>query len=131
MRKEWQAAHKDQLFIHDNYHVSDWYLTRTSSIEPVIVRIFNALIEALNNNHHLPKDVVLIPDKDILESLHYFDFNIRQLIDDNINWFVRNMGRQLVWRWDDLKHKRIGSVTVEAPRIIWVKMLQQPRTDVP
>ena len=90
----------DELYLFANYKVKHWCMNVLSSVKPSIVRILNSLTEALNECEHLPKYIFVIPDIDIVESLEYSDFQVRNLIDDNIHWLVKNISKLLLHRLD-------------------------------
>ena len=129
IKQERRADKTDQLYVHNHYNIKCFNLTASTALQPVIVRIFNAFIEALNKYIHPPKYLFVFADKDILSSIEFYDFNVRKVIRDNIYWLHKNLLKQLYRRRDDLKDKRLGAVNPEITKVIWVKMIERPRTD--
>ena len=124
-----QAAHGMEPYMYANYSLSTWYKSELVSVHPSIVRIYNSLIEALNTEpFHLPKYILVIPDVDVIESLKFYDFQAWELIHQNLHWLNNNIFKSLTHHRNDLKNKRIGSVS-DLPTVIYVKMLARPRTD--
>ena len=67
-----------------------------SDTEPVIARLYNSMIKALNDQAYLPKYIIFIPDKDIVELLEVFvDGTAGKILEDNIHWLVKNVSRAL------------------------------------
>ena len=129
LRTDMQAAHGMELYMYANYSLSTWYKSQLVSVHPSIVRIYNSLIETLNTEpFHLPKYILVIPDVDIIESLKFYDFQARELIHQNLHWLNSNIFKSLTHHRNDLKNKRISSVS-DLPTVIYVKMLTRPRTD--
>ena len=95
---------------------------------PVIIRLFNALVKALNSSPYLPDAIVMIVDKDIIESINRFDYGIRDIIELNIHWLIKQMARAIIGCRESLKKIRPGVAPVELPRIVWLLMLARPFT---
>ena len=97
--------------MYNNFNISAWHIQLNShSLKiPAIARIQNALIAALNEYPHLPKYIIVIPDKDILQLIEQevdIDNGIKKAIFDNLCWLMLQFGRNLVARCDDLGNKR-------------------------
>ena len=129
MKKECKSSHADPLYVYANFSIMPFYMTPSSSLQPTIVRIYNAFIEAMNTNMHLPDFVFIMADKDLISSLQFYDFNVCQLIQDNVAWLHRNILLQINCRRDDPKDKRIGAVNPTHTHIVWMKMIERPKTD--
>ena len=92
-----------------------------------MVRISNSLVKGLNEVPHLPKYLLVIPDMDILEDItKYHNFGFKQIIKHELKWLIPQLNHYLATRRENLKSTRIGSVSSEPTRIIWVKMLARP-----
>ena len=116
-------------YLHEMYNVTGAFTNPLSPIQPTIARMFNALVGALNDTHHLPKYIVVIPDMDILSTIDYYDHGVKELIEDNVRWLLKNMAKAVLRRYEDLHTKRPGSF-LELPKFIWLKMLARPITDI-
>ena len=116
-------------YLYDNYNISAWYMNATAMVRPSIARILNSFIEALNTESHLPAYVFIFPDKDIVKSIGFCKFRVREIMKQNITWLHKNITKLLVRCREDLKDKRIGAAAPDHTRLIWVKMLPRPWTD--
>ena len=118
-------------YIYDRYNVEAYYTNPLSDVKPTIARMYNSLIKALNTHDHLPRYVVVIPDLDIVQSVNdqHFDCGAVDMIEDNINWLLKQIARILLARCDQLRNKKAGVVPDELPRVLWVKMLARPHTN--
>ena len=115
-------------FCYEYYNVAAWYQTSISTV-PAITRIYNSLIEALNEQIHLPKYVVIVIDKDIVVPQLKKNIEATEIITDQIYWLVRQISRTILARREDLKIHTPDSVSTEPTTIVWVKMLTGPITE--
>ena len=93
----------------------------------MMARVVNATIEGLNSKEHLPKYVLVLLDKDLIENLNYFEYGISELLDTCVYWLVKEFNRMFEARREDIHQKKPGALsTATEPRIIWVAMLPRP-----
>ena len=90
-----------KLFIHQYFNFETFYLNPFAPMKPVITRIFNSLVKALNKFPHLPEYILVLPDKDIIKSTNIYDFGMREILEANINWLIRNLARALLARQEN------------------------------
>ena len=121
---------KELPYLYKTYNLECYYMNPLSDVNPSIVRIYNAMVKALNMHEHLPKYIIITPNKDIVEDIRnlHFDCGLGDSIEENINWLLKNVAKALLARRNDLKRKRIGSAPLELPRVFWVKMMARPHT---
>ena len=118
---------KDQLYIYLFYNVVLYFASGTSRIRSLMARVLNSIIEGLNCKERLPKYVVILLDKDLIESLDYFDFGISEALEECVFWLIKEVNKLFEIRRDDIRGKRPGVLgTATKPRVIWVAMLQRP-----
>ena len=120
-------------YLHRYFNVSAWYKNQLQDLDnPSVGRIHNSLIDALNVNNHLPKYIVVIPDRDVLDSVNIWDYGARKEINEHICWLLKRISRSLMSRREDLIKKCPGSVDDLNPtRVVWIKMLTRPMTSDP
>ena len=73
----------------------------------------------------MPKYVVFLPDKDIIEAAHHYGFGCKQVFSKILTWFGSHIETALEVCKDDLCGKRPGAFLQDAT-IIWVKMIARP-----
>ena len=131
LKSEASIRCKDPPYLYKFCNLSAYYQNPLSDVETAIGRIHNSLVEALNNHIYLPKYVIIIPDKDILESItkYIWSFGVTDYIEEHLTWLLTNISKCLLARRDDLKFKNPGSITADLTRVIWVPMLKCPITD--
>ena len=109
------------------YNVVLYFVSGVSRVKSLMVRIINSTLEGLNNKERLPKYVLMMLDKDLIENLDYFDFGVTEILDDCLYWLVKEINKIFEIRRDDLKSKKLGSLsTATEPRVIWVAMIHRP-----
>ena len=89
------------------------------------LNIINSVIDALNDNDHLPKIILIVPDQDLLQGTMKSAF----VLGSSLHYTVKQLDLAIERRYQDLLHKRIGSLTENYPRTIWVRMLKRPNPD--
>ena len=102
-------------------------------------RLVNSLVHALNekpmqdtegriigNAHFLPRFIVVIPDWDLVKHIGHYKFGISIIAEKLLKWIVSAMERAVKTRRDDLARIKKGAVIASEPKIVWVKMIDQP-----
>ena len=106
-------------YLYEFYNVFCYYPTTKMN---ALAGIINAYIEILNNRSHLPKYVIVIPDKNIIEAADHCDFGVKKGLRNLIKWIMVQLHRYTESRREDLRDKKPGAVGPK-PRFIWVKMI--------
>ena len=119
---------KSRPFLYKMFNFEMFFTEPLNPIRPVISRIYNALIKALNKHEHLPRYVFVMPDKDIIASINNYDYGSRLLIERSIDWLLKQIAKALITRCKDLHKVRKGAALVNLPRVYWIKMLPRPYT---
>ena len=127
MKSEAHIQKERVPYCYEFYNISAYFQTSLNTA-PAIVRIYNSLIEALNENIFLPKYVIIIPDADIIEFITTKTFGARDEIEEHLFWLMKQILNALITRREDLKQKNPGAVTADLCRVIWMKMLTRPIT---
>ena len=116
---------KQAPYIYDYYNIFSW-TSPLSDERSTPARILNSFTEGLNKIHRLPKYVLVLSDKDILDGLQY-NKNLSSNIEYQLSWLVQNISKLITRRCDDLKDKRPGALTTSfEPMVVWVKCINRP-----
>ena len=84
------------------------------------------MIAALNKQPRLPKYVIMLTDCDIILGTE-FDYGLNQLLEEQLDWLIRQVNKAINRRRDDLKSKRPGAISSSfEPRVIWIKAINRP-----
>ena len=119
MKSEALAQKKTIPYIFKYYNVAGFYSNPLSLNKSVMARIFNSVVEALNENIKLPKFVVFMPDIDFPRNTLCNNFGMTLVFEDCIIYMVKQIERYFHTRREDLKNKRLGAVPFET-KFIWV-----------
>ena len=120
-----QIAGNRLPFIYEQFNITGYSNGNVSS-KNAFSRMYNSFIQALNNKFKLPRYVVLIPDNDLVKSIKFFDYGIKETFAETLKWLIVQIERALDARIDDLLRKRTGAMRPNHTKIIWVKMLPRP-----
>ena len=120
-----RKAKKSTLYMMDCYNTKIFH-PKNKMVEESVARIHNALTEGLNANQILPKFIIVIIDKDIIEDLNIFDYGAHKGLALHIDWITKNIDIKVHRKRLQLLEKRPGSVLDEnEPTIIYVTMIHR------
>ena len=127
MKTDAIATKKPILYIYEYYNIFSWTQSPVSIERSVIAKIINSFTDGLNKIHRVPKYLVVIPDKDIIDGM-VSDFQAEGSIDQQLQWLINNIQKVIARRREDLKDKRSGALACSfEPMVIWVKMIERPQ----
>ena len=93
----------------------------------MLARIFNEIVTALNERTRIPRYIIMILDKELLEIADHNNFGIQRILTEIVDWLARNIDRTIDLRREDVRLKRPGAISLSGePRIIWTKMVCRP-----
>ena len=87
-----------------------------------MTRVLNALVKALNDYNIMPRFILIIPDKDILEHILHYEAGTLMPSGAAINWMSNHIIRVIEAKRDFMM-KKPGSVVSSEPKCIWIKAL--------
>ena len=118
---------KVKPYIFEYYNIVPLYPAKSSNIRSTEARIFNELVGGLNERPKLPRYVLIVLDKEILESADHNNFGINRIVSELVDWMARNIDKTIDLRREDVRLKRPGAIASSGePRIIWTKMVTRP-----
>ena len=111
-------------YIYEYYNIIVKYPGANSNIRSSIARIFNEIVTGLNERTRLPRYILIILDKEMLDSADHNNFGIQQILSELIEWLARNIDKTIDLRKEDVRLKRPGAINSSGePRVIWTKMV--------
>ena len=112
------------MYLTDRFNVKS--STYHSSSHPAISRILNATIKALNTEHRLPKMLIIIMDKDIINDLNDedFDYGANKCLAMNINWLLKQIDIAVRRTRLQILEKKPGAVNGDDLKIIYMQMIR-------
>ena len=121
--------HKPRPYTAENYNVIPLYAHQLKNMDNFLARVINSFVEKLNDNldYHLPRYLVVMLDKDLIEAAKVYDYGVSRTLEDTLKWLLININQCIELRKSDLTKKRMGTVSSKSePRILWVAMVPRP-----
>ena len=87
-KAEKSRGDKDKMYLLQYYNVKTGYKRLSIGVRRASARILNSLIDLLNEEHKLPRFLVVIVDKDLIADTDIFDGYASKMINDMIHWLV-------------------------------------------
>ena len=112
-------------YMQEYYNLRAFNNLLSGGVKLAVVRVVNSLIEGINRKdiHHLPKLLIVVIDKDLINDLDLHDENIVNTIQNLTQWLVRQIDMTIRWKRMDLLEKRPGAAR-HSTKIIFVRMLR-------
>ena len=122
-----QASNQKQPmpYIFEYYNVSSYTQHPFTAPKNVLLQMTNELVKGLNEHVRLPRMIVVIPDWDILRFIDHFAYGVSTVTGICLHWVINNMEHYIEARKDELRRKKLGAVTPNEPKIIWVMMFNR------
>ena len=92
----------------------------------MIGRVLNSFIEALNEGRRLPRFLIVMLDKEIIEDINVFDYGASSEIIDNVNWLVRQIDIAIQRRKTATLAVKPGALYSTDPKVIFTTMIKRP-----
>ena len=116
-----------KLHLFKQYNIEALVAPQLSQTRSVLSQLFNAFVKALNDFKYLPKYILIMLDKDIIDNIGVYDFGIADTIKDCIKWLLININHYLELHTEDMTGKRPGPIfSTSEPWLIWITMLCRP-----
>ena len=113
-----------KFYLKKYYNVAGFFDT-TGIIKEGLARVVNAMIEGVNTKHKLPRFMVVILDKDVIEDLNFFEFGSYKALAEVTNWLTIQISIVIQRKKLELNAKKLGVVYSGDPKVIYVQMLRQ------
>ena len=119
MTKNAKKNKTDPPYMYKMYNISGYFVgfgTRG---------IINPVIDALNDNNHLPRIILIVPHQDLLQGTMKSAF----VMGSSLHYIVKQLDLVTERRHQDLLHKCIGSLMENYLKTVWVRMLKRSNPD--
>ena len=132
MKSGFRPAHQakiqktQQPYIYEYYNIFGYYTMPSSGSHHTIGRVVNSLITALNTRDRLPRLVVIMLDKDLIEDVGIYDHCAEDVIAQNLDWLIRQIEVAIKRRQMELTDIKPGAVYGSDPKIVLVEMIRRP-----
>ena len=119
-----------QFYMSDYYNVKFYEKSGATGVSAhnAVVRIINATLEALNGCQTLPRLLLVIINKDVIESINLFDYGAYRVMAQVINWLTRQIDIMICRKRLQILEKCPDGIFNEYhPAIIYVLMIRRPQ----
>ena len=112
-------------YMYDMFNVIYFFTSPMTFGNNTLLRANNAFIEALNRRGRLPRYILIIFDRDLIDMINRFDFGITEQLDRCIRWFATQMEHSLAARREQIWNVHPGGISVHDTKMIWVEMFDR------
>ena len=126
MKRQVKNAKTRPPYIFEYYNVLGYCSAKNSATCRVIARVLNSVIEGLNTRERLPRFLIIMLDKDVIEDVYMFNYGASKQLCQVVRWLVKQIDIVLRHKWLELLEIKPGSVYTTDPKIILVSMLKHP-----
>ena len=126
MRDQARVNHKPLPYLFEYYNVHGFWKTSSSLAKYVIGQVYNAFVEALDTGRRLPRFLLVILDKDIIEDVDVFDYGAPKEIYNNVKWLSKQIEIQIQRRITETTAVKPGALYCSDPKIVFVTMIRRP-----
>ena len=126
MQQQAKLTKSSVPYLYEYYNVFGYYSMRSSGMRYCIGRILNSLIVGLNTRERLPRLVVLIIDKDIIEDVGIDSNRPSDELPASIGWLFKQIEIVIKRKRMEIVEKKPGAVYSNDQKIMIVDMLCRP-----
>ena len=114
-----ETAHsvKERPYIYQQYKIKHLFQPSSGTADGTMENLLKSFSEALNNDNVLPEYLLIIPDRDIILDINYFEPGTMYFIDQHLQWLARQFDRIITDRRERLRKICPGAVG-EQPKIV-------------
>ena len=126
-----QAKHRGtgQLYVYGNYNVQGIFPANFYAQRSILARMLNTVIYGLNKFEKLPRMLVMIPDKNLIEAVDNKRSGISLTMGMCLEWLIRQIEKAIDRKKNMMREIKPGSVIVGEPKMIWIKMIKRPNNE--
>ena len=120
---------KPKPYISDFYSLIPLYPTSGSAYcRSILAWLVNQLTKELNSSgfNKLPRFILIIPDKDIIEAVHFGGFGCKPIFEKILDWLGCNLMLAVNTRKEDMRAKCPGAIRPNELKLIWITMPIRP-----
>ena len=112
-------------YLQEYYNVDAFFEMALGDVKTVTGRVVNTLIDTLNRKQKLPRFLVVVLNKDIINDIDVSDNDVaREMIKSTTNWIVKQFEIILHRKRAELLDKKPGAVYTGDPIVIFTHMIR-------
>ena len=114
-------------YLEEYYNVKGYYPTVSDLKTSATSRIYNMVVDALNDDDHLPRFLVITLDKDVISDIKTFDYGLTKDLTIIMNWLTRKIDILVRRKKCQIKARKLGGISGDYdPVIIYIDMIKRP-----
>ena len=113
---------KNPPYIYEQYNVFIFFMPKSNQQVHTLGCIHHSIVEAFTRRYHLPRYILMILGKDIIEAANFYDYGEPHVLGKLVNWISKELQHCVEARAEDLYNHKPGA-THAGTKIIWVKMI--------
>ena len=115
-------------YVYEYYNVQ--HASRTDPNDRVVTRTFNSIVDLTNERKRMPRFLVVVLDKNVIEDINVFSSHAVQKIRDEVHWLVRQISIFMRRKRAEINSKHPGAVYANNPVVIFVRMINRKEINV-
>ena len=113
-------------FLLEFFNIRPCYLGSMAA-RRVPARIVNEVVKAMNEEWYLPRLVIIMLDKDLIDEANCKGFGCKTIFDLELAYMTQKINEAIELRRDDLRFRCAGSVMEdEETTVVWIEMPTRP-----
>ena len=116
-------------YMYERFNVFYFFTSPLTFGNNTLLHINNAFIEALNRRDRLPRYILLILDRDLIDMVNRFDFGITEQLEKCVKWLATQLEWSITARKEQMWNIKLGAIPLKDTKIIWLEMFDRPVTD--
>ena len=125
MRDQVRVAKKQPPYLFEYYNVFRFWKSSANS-RHTIGRVLNAFINALNQGRCLPRFLLIILDKDVIEDVNVFDYGAAKELLKNVQWLIRQINIEITRKRAEITDAKPGALYSTNPKVVLLSMIRRP-----
>ena len=109
-------------YIYEQYNDFFFFIASSSQQHNFLARVQNAIAEAFNRRNHLPRYILMILYKDLIEAVNFYDYRESTVLRSTCNWLAKQLEHSIDACLEELTSKKPGAAYGNS-KIIWIKMI--------
>ena len=111
-------------YIKEYFNVQGFFFRASHLLQSATALVINSVIEGLNTREKLPKIMLIVLDKDIIQNLDQLDYGVYKQLSAVVNWLTCQIDIAIRQKRLQLCEKKPGAVFNQRfPAVIYVSML--------
>ena len=126
MKNEKKRTRSPQLYMYEMYNVQGIFPNNFHNIRSTMTRIVNSCVFGLNKYDKLPRFMLMIIDKDLIDFIDCSISGSTITLGMAIEWIIHEIEKFVDRKKNMMRELKPGSVTPGEPKFIWIRAISRP-----